>query len=333
MNPVCWAITSGEAGMVSQAIGLAEAVGLPTIQKTIRLRAPWRWLPGHLCPGSLLALDPRGDRLRPPWPDLLISCGRRSVAAAIAVRRASRGRTFTVHVQDPRVPPHHFDMVAPPAHDGLTGANVYPTRTALHRITADRLAEAADRFRGRFAHFRRPLVAALIGGDSRAYRFPVRRARELADQLIGAVEAAGGGLIVTASRRTGEESRAALAARLRRSDAEFWQGDGENPYLGMLALADLIVVTEDSVSMVSEACATGTPVYVAALDGGSPRIAAFHDGLRTAGVTRPFLGELAPWSYAPINETGRIAEIVHARLDARLGAAASAGAKQQAQAT
>lgn len=312
--------------MVNQVMGLADAIGLPTVQKTVHLRAPWRWLPGHRCPFSLKGLDMRGDPVRPPWPDLLITCGRRSVAVAIAVRRTSGGRTFTVHIQNPRVPPRCFDMVVPPEHDGLTGENVYPTRTALHRITAKRLALAADRFRSRFEHSRRPLVAALVGGDSRAYRLPARRAAALADELLGATEAAGGSLIVTASRRTGADSRAALEARLRGSDAEFWQGEGENPYLGMLALADFIVVTEDSVSMVSEACATGKPVYVAALEGGSRRFAAFHERLAAAGVTRPFRGDLASWSYAPIDETRRIAGLVRSRMRARLDDAGLHGA-------
>lgn len=305
--------------MVSQAMGLAEAVGLPTIQKTVRLRAPWRWLPGNVCPGSLRGLDDHSDPLEPPWPDLLITCGRRSVAVSIAIRRLSGGRTFTVHIQDPRVPPRYFDMVVPPEHDSLTGDNVYSTRTALHRVSAQRLAQAANHFRDRFDRLPRPLVAALIGGNSKAYRFPPRRAAELADALVGAVKAVGGGLIVTASRRTGEESRAALDARLRAADAEFWQGEGENPYLGMLALADFIVVTEDSTSMVSEACATGKPVYIAGLEGGSRRFTKFHEQLLAAGVTRPFHGRLEQWSYDPINETKRIADLVKAQIGARCG--------------
>jgi hypothetical protein len=324
--PTCWAVTTGEAGMVSQAMGLAEAVGLSTVQKTVHLRAPWRWLPGHLCPAPLAGLDARSDPIRPPWPDLLITCGRRSVAVAIAVSRLSRGRTFTVHVQDPRVPPRCFDMVVPPEHDGLSGDNVYPTLAALHRVTPQKLAQAAEHFRARFESLPRPLVAALIGGDSRAYRFRATRAAELADELIGAAEAAGAGLIVTASRRTGPDSRAALEVRLQGDRACFWQGEGENPYLGMLALADFIVVTEDSISMVSEACATGRPVHIAAMEGGNRRFAAFHERLRAAGVTRPFRGRLMTWSYEPIDETRRIAELVRARLRERSPGAGSSGA-------
>ena len=90
----CWVLTTGETGMRSQVIGLAEATGLPFHEKQIRLRAPWSWLPGHLCPFALSGLDRAHDRLDPPWPRILISCGRRSTAASIAVRRASRGHTL-----------------------------------------------------------------------------------------------------------------------------------------------------------------------------------------------------------------------------------------------
>ena len=117
---------------MSQAVGLAEAVGWPIETKTVRLRAPWSLLPGHLCP---LALSGLREPLAPHWPDLLITCGRRSVAVSIAIRKASRGHTFTVHVQNPRAPARFFDLVAPPRHDGMSGANVLPTRGALHRIT------------------------------------------------------------------------------------------------------------------------------------------------------------------------------------------------------
>src|SRR6056297_1543837 len=122
--PTVWALTTGEAGMRSQVLGLCDRMGLAFTEKCIGLRAPWRWLPGHLCPCPLRGLAAEGDALAPPWPDLLISCGRRSTAAAIAIRRASGGRTLTVHLQNPRTPPDHFDLVIAHPHDGIAGANV-----------------------------------------------------------------------------------------------------------------------------------------------------------------------------------------------------------------
>ena len=324
-EPACWALTTGEAGAVSQAAGLAEAVGLPWVAKRIELRRPWRWLPGHLCPQPLSGLGPGGDRLAPPWPELLISCGRRAVAAAIAIRRRAAGGTFAVHVQHPHVPTSCFDMVVPPRHDRLAGANVHATRVALHGITAAKLAEAGAHFRSRFAHLPRPLVAVLVGGDSGSYRLTPETARDLADRLAALAREAGAGLIVTVSRRTGAGNTAVLRARLGAAGAEVWDGSGENPYLGMLALADHIVVTADSVSMVSEACATGKPVHVFPLPGGSARFRRFHDALSAEGVTRPFSGRLDSWSYPPILEAEAVGAIVRAKLETRRAPAGAAG--------
>ena len=98
--------------MRSQALGLAEAVGLPIVEKRSFLRAPWSWLPGGLMPTPLAALDPSGDRLEPPWPRLVVCCGRRSIGPALAVKRLSGGRTLAAYVQNPELARSKFDLVA-----------------------------------------------------------------------------------------------------------------------------------------------------------------------------------------------------------------------------
>ena len=120
--------------MVAQAEGLAAALGWPFESIVVRPRWPWAWLPArrrlpsHLHHGF-------AETLPPPWPDLLISCGRRSARVATAVRRAAGDRTFALHIQNPRSHIHRFDLIVPLAHDGLAGPNVVATRTALHGIT------------------------------------------------------------------------------------------------------------------------------------------------------------------------------------------------------
>jgi len=311
---LCWAMTTGEAGMVSQANGLAQALGLPFVAKAVQPGIPWRWLPGHWAArlGVLSNLKPE-DGISPPWPDILITCGRRSVAVALAIKRASGGRTFTVHIQDPRVPPGYFDMVVPPEHDGVVGENVFPTSGALHRLTREGLSQAAEHFRDRFSSVRRPLVAVLIGGQSKAYDLTARRMEKLAGQLLELTTRHGAGLVVTTSRRTGKENEAILRRILADTDAQIWDGTGENPYVGMLGSADYIVVTEDSASMVSEACFTGKPVYVARMEGGSKRFDAMHRQFLASGYTRMFEGNLEHWDSQPLDETRRIAAIVRER--------------------
>ena len=313
LDLTCWALTEGFAGMESQCVGLAEALGLPcAIKRVRRPRMPLKYLPPSLWPNPLSRnLE---NVLAPPWPDVLISSGRGSVAAALAVRRASAGKTFTVHIQTPYVDSSRFDLVVIPQHDSLRGDNVLVTRTALHGVTRERLAEAAQRFNARLSYLPRPLIAVLVGGSNKHQNCSPETMHQMADQLIAAARECGGGLAVTTSRRTEEENERVLRERLRAVPLFFWDGVQENPYLGLLALADAIVVTSDSVSMVSEACATGKPVHVFNMGGGHRKLRQFHKTLMDDGVTRPFAARIEQWSYDPPNETEQIAAIVRDRL-------------------
>ncbi|WP_207462556.1 mitochondrial fission ELM1 family protein [Azospirillum sp. SYSU D00513] len=315
----CWVVTDGKAGMENQCLGLAEALGLTPVVKRVRLRAPWRQLSPFLRVGNRFAAGPAGDPIAPPWPDLLIGCGRQSIAPSLAARKGSGGRTFTVHIQDPQIDPRHFDLVVVPRHDRLRGPNVLVTRGSLHRVTPAMLAEAGARHASRLARLPRPRVAVLIGGSSGAYRLTRAIMAGVADRLAAWAREHGAGLMVTPSRRTGAENEAILRARLEGPAAEglaveVWDGRGENPYFAYLALADLIVVTADSVNMVSEACSTGKPVYVIGLEGGSPKFRAFHEGLVRDGHTRPFGGGPEVWTPPPLDETQAVADEVRRRL-------------------
>ena len=302
--------------MQSQALGLAEAVGGEISVKTVKAKAPWSWLPGHWAPKRIGAVVTNPEDFAGPAPDLVISCGRRSVPAALALRRAG---ALAVHVQNPSAKLSAFDLVVPPRHDGLSGPNVMPTKAAIHRVTPDRLSAAADEWRPVLEGRPRPRVAVLVGGKSGAFAFEEKDARMLADRLRGLAET-GASLLVTTSRRTGEENTRLLKAAL--PHAYFWTGetDGPNPYFGLLALADHIVATCDSASMVSEACSTGRPVHVIELPGGNKRFRAFLDGLYEDGFARKFEGAPLPeWSYAPPNDTAEVAAVVRGMLARRSG--------------
>ncbi len=313
----CWVMTDGKAGMEVQCVGLAEALGFEPRIKRIQVTKPWRWLPPQLVPDPLDTIGPKRDRLAPPWPEVLIASGRQTVASSMAIRRASGGRTFTVQIQNPVVNPAAFDVVVAPQHDRLTGANVIETIGGLNRVTEARLSAAAAKFGPAFAHLPRPLIVVVLGGNNRAYRFTRAIARRLGEDLAQLCRAEGAGLLVTASRRTDPGTLALLRAALKGCAAEIWDGDGENPYLGYLGLADAFVVTGDSVNMVCEAATTGKPVHVVELAGGSAKFARFHRVLRQAGVTRPFTGRLEHWNYQPLRDTETTAAEIRRRLAAR----------------
>ena len=314
-------MTTGEAGFRTQARGLATAISGEAREFTVDLRAPWRYLPGRMgAPFALGALTAASDRPAPPWPDLLISCGRRTTALSIAIRKASGGRVTTVHVQNPLTDVRAFDLVIAMDHDGLAGPNVVSVPTALHDVTPERLAKAAEAWRVRLSGAG-PLAGVLLGGATRRGAFSAGGIGALIDGLARLRREAGARLAITPSRRTPTEAIAAFAARFAGDpDVFIWDGTGDNPYLGILALSERLVVTSDSVSMISEALATPHPVEVFGPDDG-PRNARFLGELVKRGLARRFTGDPTPArAGGPVDATAIAAASVRRMLQARTGA-------------
>jgi mitochondrial fission protein ELM1 len=303
-----WILSEGYAGLQAQALGLAEAAGLRPELRVLAPRAPWKWITASLWPAPLAAV---ADAVRAPLPELVIGCGGVAAAVGAALRRGGRP---VVQVQHPRMDPRRFDLIVVNRHDELTGPNVVVTRTALHRVTPARLTAAADAWRARFAHLRRPLVAVLIGGSNGRFRLDAAVGRELAGQLAAMMREDRVGVAVTPSRRTDPAVTRALAETLAPLGGDVWDGSGDNPYFGMLALADAIVVTVDSVSMISEAVATSAPVMLAKLPGRSRRNNLFTESLLRDGRVRAFTGRLELWPTAPLDDTPQAAAEMCRRL-------------------
>jgi mitochondrial fission protein ELM1 len=297
--------------MENQCVGLAEALGLTPVVKRIKLRSPWKQLSPFLRHGLACAFSKKGDLLTPPWPDLLIATGRASVPASLYVHRTSLKDgghgTFTVQIQNPVIDPSRFDLVVVPRHDELTGSNVMTTRGALHRVNLELLAREAAKFLPQVVHLPSARIAVLIGGSNSVYSLTAREMKPIAEQLA-ALAGREGSLMITPSRRTGDENMAILNEALKGKPAYIWDGQGTNPYYGMLGLADFVLATCDSVNMVSEACSTGKPVMVIDLPGGSDKFRRFHQAMRDDGMTRPFMGHIETWEYARLDDMRLVAE-------------------------
>jgi len=315
-----WAVSDGRVGIEAQALGLAEAVARRRPADIVLKRVNWRGGPAS----TLLSLLPfprltiKADSpVGPPWPDIWIGAGRVSVALARHVRRWSGGRTFVVQTQNPRGRLEDFDLVAPPEHDGLTGPNVLPILGAPNRMYPAGFARDLDRFGPRIERLPHPRVAVIVGGKSKSHDLPPDRAREMAAGIAKAVRAAGGSLLVSFTRRTPESAQRILTEGLADLPGWIWDGEGENPYFAFLAAADIILVTEDSTNLATDAATTGKPIHVLPMAGGGRKFERFHEDLRRRGIARPFTGALASWTYPPLDETNRVAAEVLRRLDAR----------------
>ena len=302
--------------MEAQGIAVAEAVGLPFSLKRVRVKGVLRFLPArlqiYLPPERLLNFVTSNKPLVAPWPRLVISIGRRSVPIALAVKRVSGA--FGFHIQNPKVPPQLFDLVAAPVHDNFDGPNVVTTFGAVHSVTGARLAEA----RGASHRAWIPCLIRVSRCCLAARALPSASGLSLPPRLAPSSPPSPG----RTAARCSSLPRAArvptrsphLPPQSRTCRTSCGTAPGDNPYFAFLDLADAIVATEDSVNMVTEAAGTGKPVYVQALKGSSRRLARFHALMQERGATRRFEGKLERWAYAPINDTQVVASAIRRAL-------------------
>jgi mitochondrial fission protein ELM1 len=316
MNLSCWTLTTGEIGMRNQAEGLAQRLGFKDYTAQT-VTAP-DWL--SLVPPGLMGQLSRfirlnGQPLSTPFPSVAISCGRRSIPAMLALKQHSP-TTKILHVQNSKNATRFFDAVVVPQHDGLTGDNVFSSFGAIHHLTIETINAAAPVFASVWDGLPRPWLGVLVGGKSPHNTFTEADAERLGKSLAAFQQQHGGSLLVTPSRRTGAAQTAALQRALMGTSHWLWTEQTANPYHALLALSDAVLVTSDSISMLTEAVTSEKPLYYYDMGIQKPRIVDFLSQLRTRGYYRIF-DETVPlesWSYPPLDETGRIAAALRQKL-------------------
>jgi mitochondrial fission protein ELM1 len=265
-----WCLLGRKAGDNTQVLALADELGWGYEEKHIVAR-PWELLP-HLCLRITLAGIDRGasSPLEPPWPDLVISAGRRNEPVARWVQRQSGGTTRLVHLGRPWAALSAWDLiVTTPQYFLPRQSNVRHNTLPLHRLSPDQLEPEADALRASLGGLPRPWIVVLLGGDSGKFVFTPAKGARLGTLCNQLADLSGGSLLVTDSPRTPRDSGNALAQQLFAPHRYHRWGDPEpNPYSGLLALADAFVVTGESMSMLGEAAAMGRPVFIFDLDDG-----------------------------------------------------------------
>lgn len=309
-----WLLSDGKAGNVRQVTALAAALGVSAQAFELRVAAPWRWFSPRWVPGSLGAL---GISAAPPWPELAIGCGRQGALALRTLRRLAGGATRTVQILDPRIAPAAFDLVIVPTHDALRAPNVLVTPGALHPIDDAWLARARRDW-PELGALPRPRTAVLLGGSNQALRLDREYWRGLANTLGTWLHRDAGSLLLTTSRRSPDWLREAARREFGEAPGRQWHGpeDGPNPYAGLLAWADRIVVTPDSVNLLSEACATTAPVLCHLERPLAGKLAHFHRGLAESGRVRAMQSDYQAWEVRPLRTLSTLVDQIRQRLAA-----------------
>ena len=309
----CWAIHDGAAGNRRQALALAQALSADSREWSLSATAPARWLAPRRFPGAGTAFGPAfADALRQAAPTVAIGCGR---LAGLATRQARAAGSQAVQILDPRIDPGHWDLVIAPEHDDLTGDNVITLLGSLNPVDDAWLLRAREDS-PQLAQLAGPLTAVLLGGPTRATRFDRSALLVLLAKLEFWLARDGGHLLVCGSQRTPPAWAGLLRERYRGDGHLVWMdaGDGRNPYAAALAWADRIVVSPDSVNMISEACATAAPVFIAEPDRATGRVRRYIRSLQQRDRVRAQQRQPAAFTVLPLRETPRIAALVRERL-------------------
>lgn len=315
----CWVVSDGRRGIENQALGLAEACArfrpLDIKRHVIESGGAFK----AASPKIQLAMrsDPFRYGLPAPYPDIAIGCGRQAIAPLMALKKAAGDNIFTVYVQDPRIEAESFDLVVAPEHDKVSGENVLKMIGSPNRITRTELIAQVLNFQERLAALPMPRVAMLIGGPSKAHKLTedVHAAHMKAAQDT---LASGRSLLLTTSRRTPDWAVDAYRQFADgKEDVWYYESGEPNPYLAFLGGADTILVTEDSTNMLTDACSTGKSVFTLPMGGRSGKFQKLYDSLSERCHVRPYDARFKTETYAPLDETSRVAQKVLQRYSAK----------------
>ena len=298
-------LTQGMHGMISQVEGMAKAINADFSHKIIRLSFPWNLVPPKFSPISSIVLKDRNYITEEETPDLVISCGRKSVIPSILLKRKNP-KIFTIHIQDPKVSLKNFDAIVAPEHDDLKGDNIYSSKGAIHYITEIEINKAREYLVDKIKSEK--IVSLILGGPNKYYSFDSGQIINIFNKIKTLFVSNGYKVIIIPSMRTPKET-IDLAIKEMGSCGYVENKVNKQAYLSAYALANYIIVTCDSTSMISEAATSGKPIFVAHMQTkrNNYRFKKFFELFKKMGITKDLGEKIETWSYNKHNEAQRIA--------------------------
>ncbi|MDX1950390.1 MAG: ELM1/GtrOC1 family putative glycosyltransferase [Rickettsiales bacterium] len=300
--PNIWVLTDEVAGHNAQSIGVAEALGLPFIKKKIIYNKKAK-LPNFLICNDFSSVDSKKSDSLHGNPDIVISCGRKLAPVALAIKKRAKKakiKTYTCHIMWCGLSKFFgFDLVALPSHDNINfliakNKRILKTIGAPNRINKDFLLQEYKIWGRTIGELPKPRIVVLIGGNSRKTNFTKYHSEILVNRVTNIVSELGASLLVTNSRRTNPELSDYIKAEFKHKIGRYYyfhdvHQSKANPFFAFLQLADCVITTGDSISMCSEACTIGKPVFIFSPDGNAPpKHRRFHELLYKGGYASEF---------------------------------------------
>ena len=305
-------LTQGMHGMISQVEGLAKALDIDFTHHTVELNNFWKMVPPKVTPISQSVYK----KIDHENFDVIISCGRKSVIPSIHLKNNSNKKVFNIHIQDPKVDLKHFDFIVAPEHDSIKGQNVISTKGAIHYLTENEINENKDYLNSFIKKDKRIIWTLIMGGPTKYYDYSTKNIKEIFTTLSKLSKKHNFQLVIIPSMRTPTNII---------QYANDYFGDGhtvimdvdKKAYLSALAIAQNIIVTCDSSSMISEAALTGKPIYVASIlpKKNDKRFQKFRNLFRELNIIKNLGEEIEDWNYEKLDETNRVANIIKQKIN------------------
>ena len=302
-------LTQGMHGMVSQVEGLAKALKLNFKHQNIKLKPIWNFIPPKFTPISENLLTEKFvcDS------KIIISCGRKSVITSIALKKRLKNQIFNIHIQDPKVSFKHFDLIVSPEHDGIKGDNILTTKGSIHYLTKKEIIDNSNYLR--LDKGKKKIVAFIIGGPNKYYNYSDEQVHFIFNKIKALFTPDKFKIIVIPSYRTPEE---VIKKAFNTFSINHYvvKTIDKKAYLSSLALADFVIVTCDSTSMISEAAVTGKPVFAAMMKPRKSirRFNSFFKQFKKLGILKELNDSIDSWSYDKLDEVNRIAPIIKEKM-------------------
>ena len=305
-------LTEGYHGMISQVEGLAKSLQTEFQHKIVRLNWPWNFIPPKLTPISEIILKDKHYINENKNFDLVISCGRKSVIPSAIIKKKN-ANIFTIHIQDPKVNYKNFDVIIAPEHDELKGENVISSKGSIHYITQLEIEKAKNYLVNKFHN--ENVVSLILGGPSKYYSFSNEDLTQVFRKIKSNFISQGYKVLVIPSMQTPKRI-IDLAMKEFVKVGFVVNTVDKQAYLSALALATNIVVTCDSTSMISEAAASGKPIFVAHMKPkkNNYRFKKFFQLFKEMGITKELGDKVDNWTYNRLNEADRIAILMSKKL-------------------
>ena len=302
-------LTEGMHGMISQVEGLAKALDLEFIHEKIELNNFWKMIPPKFTPVQSFTFE---NKIKENF-NIVISCGRKSVIPSIYLKKKYKNKIMNIHIQDPKVSLHNFDFIVAPEHDGLNGKNVLTSKGAIHYLRNDELEENVNYLKPRLN--KEKVVSMIIGGPTKYYNYDDISIDDIFLKIKNNFINKNFQLIVIPSMRTPKSIIKKAKDYFDNNQIIITDVD-KKAYLSALKLANYIVVTCDSTSMISEAAITGKPIYIAqiATSRTNKRFKKFFELFKSLNIIKDLDNSLNEWNYDKLNETDRISRYIKEKI-------------------